>query len=45
MGVAHGIGFGVICYVALALLRGRADAVHPVMYAVAAAFAAFFAVE
>jgi adenine/guanine/hypoxanthine permease len=43
--IAHGIGFGMICYVALAVLRGRAAAVHPVMYTVAAAFAAFFASE
>jgi AGZA family xanthine/uracil permease-like MFS transporter len=40
--IAHGIGFGVVCYVALALLRGRAAIVHPVMYGVAAAFVAFF---
>jgi AGZA family xanthine/uracil permease-like MFS transporter len=41
--IAHGIGFGVISYVALAILRGRAATVHPVMYGVAAAFSAFFA--
>lgn len=41
--ISHGIGYGAICYVALAVLRGRAATVHPVMYVVAAAFAAFFA--
>jgi len=41
--ISHGIGYGAICYVALAVLRGRASTVHPVMYVVAAAFAAFFA--
>ena len=41
--ISHGIGYGAICYVVLAVLRGRAATVHPVMYVVAAAFAAFFA--
>jgi len=43
--IAHGIGYGVICYVALAVFRGRARSVHPAMYVVASAFAAFFAFE
>lgn len=43
--IAHGIGFGAICFVALAILRGRAATVHPLMYGVAAAFAAFFVFE
>jgi adenine/guanine/hypoxanthine permease len=41
--IAHGIGFGAISYVAIAVLRGRARRVHPLMFAIALAFAAFFA--
>jgi adenine/guanine/hypoxanthine permease len=40
--IAHGIGFGAIAYVGMAVLRGHARRVHPVMYGVALAFALFF---
>ncbi len=43
--ISHGIGYGAICYVALAVLRGRAATIHPVMYIVVAAFAVFFVFE
>jgi AGZA family xanthine/uracil permease-like MFS transporter len=41
--IAHGIGFGAITYVGMAVLRGHAGRVHPVMYGVALAFGLFFA--
>ncbi len=41
--IAHGIGFGAISYVAIAVLRGRARQVHPLMFGIAAAFTLFFA--
>ena len=41
--IAHGIGFGAITYVGMAVLRGHARRVHPVMYGVALAFGVFFA--
>jgi AGZA family xanthine/uracil permease-like MFS transporter len=40
--IAHGIGIGFITYVVIMLARGKPRAVHPMMYAVAGAFAAFF---
>ncbi len=40
--IAHGIGYGFLSYVAIAVCRGRARAVHPIMYGVALAFAIFF---
>ena len=40
--IAHGIGYGCLSYVAIAVCRGRARAVHPIMYGVALAFAIFF---
>jgi AGZA family xanthine/uracil permease-like MFS transporter len=43
--IAHGIGYGLLAYVAIAVCRGRARHVHPIMYAVAAAFAAYFVWE
>jgi AGZA family xanthine/uracil permease-like MFS transporter len=43
--IAHGIGYGILAYVAIAVCRGRARHVHPIMYAVALAFAAYFVVE
>lgn len=43
--IAHGIGYGIVAYVAIAVFRGRARHVHPIMYAVAMAFAAFFISE
>jgi AGZA family xanthine/uracil permease-like MFS transporter len=41
--IAHGIGFGAVAYVCIAVLRGHGSRVHPVMYAVAIAFGVFFA--
>jgi AGZA family xanthine/uracil permease-like MFS transporter len=40
--IAHGVGYGFIAYVAVNVLRLRLREVHPIMYVVAAAFAAFF---
>jgi AGZA family xanthine/uracil permease-like MFS transporter len=40
--IAHGIGYGFIAYTAINLLAGRWRAVHPLMYVVAAVFAAYF---
>jgi AGZA family xanthine/uracil permease-like MFS transporter len=40
--IAHGIGYGLLSYVAIAVCRGRARHVHPVMYGVALAFALYF---
>jgi AGZA family xanthine/uracil permease-like MFS transporter len=40
--IAHGIGFGFISYALLALLTGRARAVHPLVWAASAAFAFHF---
>jgi adenine/guanine/hypoxanthine permease len=40
--IAHGIGYGFLAYVGIAVCRGRARVVHPIMYGVAAAFAMFF---
>lgn len=42
LSISHGIGYGFIAYVAIKLLRGHAGAVHPLMYAAAAVFAAYF---
>jgi AGZA family xanthine/uracil permease-like MFS transporter len=43
--IAHGIGYGLLAYVTIAVCRGRARHVHPIMYAVALAFAVYFACE
>lgn len=43
--IAHGIGYGFLTYVVIAMFRGRARAVHPIMYGVALAFALFFWTE
>jgi len=43
--IAHGIGYGFICFVAIRLLSGRAREVHPVMYLTASAFLGFLIVE
>jgi AGZA family xanthine/uracil permease-like MFS transporter len=43
--IAHGIGFGFIAYVAIKLLCGKPKEVHALLYAVAAAFAAYFIAE
>jgi adenine/guanine/hypoxanthine permease len=40
--IAHGIGYGFISYVVLKVLTLRWGDVHPVMYVVAAVFAAYF---
>jgi len=39
--IAHGIGYGCVSYVAIQMYDGRWKEVHPLMYAVAAVFAAF----
>ncbi len=43
--ISHGIGYGFISYVAIKLLGGRPREVHPLMYATAAAFLLYLAVE
>lgn len=40
--ISHGIGYGFITYVAIHVLSGRLREVHPIMYGLAAAFAAYF---
>jgi AGZA family xanthine/uracil permease-like MFS transporter len=40
--IAHGIGYGFIAYVVIKLAVAKARDVHPLMYATAAAFAAYF---
>jgi adenine/guanine/hypoxanthine permease len=40
--ISHGIGIGFVAYVAIRLLAGHARDVHPLMYATALAFVAFF---
>ena len=40
--IAHGIGYGLLTYVILAVGHGKARKVHPLLYAVAAAFAVYF---
>jgi adenine/guanine/hypoxanthine permease len=40
--ISHGIGYGFIAFVAIKLLSGQPKAVHPLMYVVAVAFAAYF---
>jgi len=40
--IAHGIGYGCLSYVAIAVCHGRARAVHPIMYGVALSFGIFF---
>ncbi len=41
--IAAGIGFGVIGYVVVMLVRGRAREVHPLMYVLVPLFLAFYA--
>ena len=43
--IAHGIGYGFVLFVVMKLLAGKPQQVRPVMYVVAAAFAAYFALE
>ena len=40
--ISHGIGAGFIAYTAIQVLSGDARKVHPLMFATAAAFAAYF---
>jgi AGZA family xanthine/uracil permease-like MFS transporter len=40
--IAHGIGYGFVAFVAIKLLTLRWRDVHPLMYATAAAFLAYF---
>jgi AGZA family xanthine/uracil permease-like MFS transporter len=40
--IAHGIGYGLLAFVAIAVCRGRWASVHPVMYGVAVAFGLYF---
>ncbi len=40
--IAHGIGYGLLTYAAIAVLRGRARDLHPLLYLIVAAFAAYF---
>ncbi|MGN6727855.1 MAG: NCS2 family permease [Tepidisphaeraceae bacterium] len=41
--IAHGIGYGFIAQVVLSIFNGNARRVHPLLYVVAIAFAAYFA--
>jgi len=43
--ISNGIGVGVIAHVILAAIAGRARQVHPLVWGVAAAFAAFFVLQ
>ena len=43
--ITNGIGAGFVSYVAIKLVRGRAGAVHPLMYAAALAFVLYFALR
>jgi AGZA family xanthine/uracil permease-like MFS transporter len=43
--ITNGIGAGFVSYVAIKLVRGRAGAVHPLMYAAALAFVLYFALH
>ena len=40
--ITNGIGAGFVSYVVIKLVRGRGGAVHPLMYAAAAAFVVYF---
>lgn len=40
--IAHGIGYGLLTYVVIGVLRGRARELHPLLYLIAAAFAGYF---
>src|SRR5262245_31925962 len=40
--ITNGIGAGFVSYVVIKLVRGRAAAVHPLLYAAAAAFVLYF---
>ena len=43
--ITNGIGAGFVSYVVIKLVRGRVGAVHPLMYAAAAAFLLYFALH
>ena len=43
--IAHGIGYGFLAFVVIRCLSGRAKDVHPLMYAVSAAFFGYFLIE
>ena len=43
--IANGISFGIVAYVAIKVLRGRAREVHPLLAVLAAALIAFFALR
>ncbi|MDP9383961.1 MAG: NCS2 family permease [Actinomycetota bacterium] len=43
--IAAGIGFGVLAFVAVMVVQGRARQVHPIMYALVPLFVAFFAAD
>ena len=43
--IANGIGAGFVSYVLLRLAVGRAREIHPLMWAIAAAFVLYFAIE
>jgi AGZA family xanthine/uracil permease-like MFS transporter len=43
--ITNGIGAGFVSYVVIKLVRGRAGAVHPLLYAAAAAFVVYFALH
>jgi len=42
--IANGLGAGFISYVIIRTVQGRTKDIHPLMWAVAAAFALFFAI-
>jgi AGZA family xanthine/uracil permease-like MFS transporter len=41
--IAAGIGFGVFGYVVVMIVKGRARAIHPLMWALVPLFLAFYA--
>jgi AGZA family xanthine/uracil permease-like MFS transporter len=43
--ISHGIGAGFVAYAAIAILRGEARTVHPLMYATALAFCLYFSLS
>jgi AGZA family xanthine/uracil permease-like MFS transporter len=43
--ITNGIGAGFVSYVVIKLVRGRAAAVHPLLYAAAVAFVVYFALH
>ena len=40
--ITNGVGFGIISYVVIAVLRGKPQSVHPLLYGVAAIFTWYF---